>query len=320
MKALVLCDGYGKEQGSEGDSYALVALNEGLTVIDKMLLDLATIGLREAVLLTGGASSAFVQEALGDERKGIHLRYESAARTLESIARLLIEMGDDVLVLDCGIVTDINLQKLFIRFTHSAAPVTIYAATRADSGSSIDRASKGLFGSEPSLFFGGIFCIRKGFDLGQFALGDELEQAFPVLDDLGQLDVYEESNFWDTLYTQDGKRRIFKEFHNKTAKPWGYEKVQIITELYLLKELYIREGYQSSYHYHKSKDETMLIVRGTGFIEFDDRREYFDVGDTIHIRPYKKHTIVANTDTVLFEASTPFLEDTTRVKDFYPVR
>jgi mannose-6-phosphate isomerase-like protein (cupin superfamily) len=88
----------------------------------------------------------------------------------------------------------------------------------------------------------------------------------------------------------------------------------------LLKELYIREGYQSSYHYHKNKDETMLIVRGTGYIEFDDRREYFEVGDTIHIKPYEKHTIVASTDTVLYEASTPFLEDTTRVKDFYPVR
>jgi mannose-6-phosphate isomerase-like protein (cupin superfamily) len=319
MKALILCDGYGKEQSSEDSSYALVALKDGLTVIDKMLLDLATIGLREAVLLTG-ASSALAREALGDERKGIHLHYESAARTLESIARLLVEMGDDVLVLDCGIVTDINLQKLIIRFTHSAAPVTIYAAKRADLGSFIDRVSKGLFGGEPSLFYGGIFCIRKGFDLGQFALGNELEQAFPVLDDLEQLDVYEESNFWDTLYTEDGKRRIFREFHNKTVKPWGYEKVHIVTELYLLKELYIREGYQSSYHYHKSKDETMLIVRGTGFIEFDDRKEYFDVGDTIHIRPYEKHTIVASTDTILFEASTPFLEDTTRVKDFYPVR
>jgi len=38
----------------------------------------------------------------------------------------------------------------------------------------------------------------------------------------------------------------------------------------------------------------MLIVRGTGYIEFDDRREYFEVGDTIHIKPYEKHTIVAS--------------------------
>jgi len=40
--------------------------------------------------------------------------------------------------------------------------------------------------------------------------------------------VYEEANFWGTFYTEDGKKRILTEFHNKTAKPWGYEKVQII--------------------------------------------------------------------------------------------
>ncbi len=64
----------------------------------------------------------------------------------------------------------------------------------------------------------------------------------------------------------------------------------------------------------------MLITRGTGFIQFEDRREYFEVGDTIHIRPYQRHTIVASTDTILYEASTPFLEDTTRVEDYYRVR
>jgi len=65
----------------------------------------------------------------------------------------------------------------------------------------------------------------------------------------------------------------------------------------------------------------MLIVRGTGYIELNDRREYFEVRrDTFTSSLTKKHTIVASTDTVLYEASTPFLEDTTRVKDFYPVR
>jgi mannose-6-phosphate isomerase-like protein (cupin superfamily) len=320
MKALILCDGYGKKQSvRDGSSNALIALTEGLTVVDKLLLDLATVELRKAVLLTG-VSSPLVQETLGNERKGVKLSYERAARTFRDIALVLAKMDDDVLVLDCGAVTDINLKKMIIKFTHSAVPVMLYAATSAESGSSLERVSRAIFDGESSTAYGGIFCVRKRFDLGQFVLGDELEEVFPMLADLGQLDVYEESNFWDTLYTEDGKQRIFKEFHNKTAKPWGYEKVQIITELYLLKELYIREGYQSSYHYHKNKDETMLIVRGTGYIEFDDRREYFDVGDTIHIKPYEKHTIVASTDTTLFEASTPFLEDTTRVKDFYPVR
>ena len=320
MKALILCDGYGKEQSIyPGSSNALISLTEGFAVIDKLLLDLATVGLHEAVLLTS-VSLPSVQDALGSERKGVKLSYEQATRTFKNIVSVLAKMDDDVLVMDCGIVADINLKKMIMKFTHAAAPILIYAAIGAESRGSADRVSGALFDWESRAVYGGIFCVRKGCELGQFLLGDELEEVLPLLADLGQLDVYEEANFWGTFYTEDGKKRILTEFHNKTAKPWGYEKVQIITELYLLKELYIREGYQSSYHYHKNKDETMLMVRGTGYIEFDDRREYFEVGDTIHIKPYEKHTIVASTDTVLYEASTPFLEDTTRVKDFYPVR
>jgi len=320
MKTLILCDGYGKKQSiNDGSSNALTVLTEGFTVIDKLLLDLATVGLREAVLLTNVASTR-LQETLGNEYKGVKLSYEHTPRTFKDIALVLAKIDDDVIVLDSGIVTDINLKKLIIKFTQSAAPVMIYATTKTEMNSSFERVSRALFDDELSTVFGGIFCVRKAFYFGQFVLGDELEDALPLLADIGELDVYEEFNFWDTLYTEDGKQRIQKEFRNKTAKPWGYEKVQIITELYLLKELYIREGYQSSYHYHKNKDETMLIVQGTGYIEFDDRKEYFETGETIHIKPYERHTIVASTDTVLYEASTPFLDDTTRVKDYYPIR
>jgi len=320
MKALVLCDGYGKKQSvNDGSSNALTVLTEGFTVVDKLLLDLATVGLREAMLLTT-VSSRQLQETLGNEYKGVKLSYKHAPRTFKDVTVALAKIDDDVIVLDSGVVTDINLKKLIIKFTQSAAPVMIYATILTESGSSFERVSQALFDNEPSTVYGGIFCVRKAFDFGQFALGDEFEDALPLLANLGELDVYEEFNFLDTLYTEDGKQRVKKEFYNKTAKPWGYEKVQIITELYLLKELYVREGYQSSYHFHKNKDETMLIMQGTGYIEFDDRKEYFETGDTIHIKPYERHTIVASIDTVLYEASTPFLDDTTRVKDFYPIR
>jgi mannose-6-phosphate isomerase-like protein (cupin superfamily) len=320
MKALILCDGYGKRQSAhEGGSNALFVLTDGLLAIDKLLLDLATVEFREAMLLTSVASRQ-LQEKLGIEHKGVKLTYEYGSRTAKDVGFALTKMNDDVVVVDSGVVTDINFKKMITKFVHSEAPIMAYVAARAESTLILDRLSEALFGSEFLAAYGGIFCVRKGFDVGRFALGEELEEALHMLADLGQLDTYEESNFWDTVYTEDGKKRIREEFRNKTVKPWGYEKVHIITELYLLKELYIREGYRSSYHFHKNKDETMFILRGDGFIQFDDRKEYFNAGDTIRIKPYEKHTIVANTDTILYEASTPFLEDTTRVKDFYPVR
>ena len=320
MKVLILCDGYGKQKSVEANApNVLIELKPGFPVIDKLLLDLATVGLNDAVLQTS-VSSGTLEKTLGEERKGVRLTYEKTERTLENIVRILGRIDDDVLVVDSGIVTDTNLKKMLIKFTKSAAPVMVYTGVYEELQRPIDLTSRAFFDRESYNVYGGIFCIQKGYDLTEFVLGDELDMVFPLLADLGCLDFYGENNFWDTFYTEDGKKRIFSEWHNKTAKPWGYEKVQIITQLYLLKELYIREGYQSSYHYHKKKDETMLIARGTGYIEFEDHRAYFEEGDTVHIKPFERHTIVASTDTVLFEASTPFLEDTTRVKDYYPAR
>ncbi|MGZ4901289.1 MAG: glucose-1-phosphate adenylyltransferase [Halobacteriota archaeon] len=319
MKALVLCDGYGKKKSVEVDRpNVLIELKPDFPVIDKLLLDLATAGIDEVVLQTDVASD-MLESALGYDRKGLRLTYKKTERTFEHIARLLADMDDDLLLIDGGIVTDINLTKMILKFNKATAPVILYT-TIYEPQNVLDQSDDMFSCCESQEVFGGIICVRKGFDLTGFVLGDELENVFPMLADLGYLAYYNEHNFWDTLYTESGKARVAREWHNKTAKPWGYEKVQIITELYLLKELYIREGFQSSYHYHKKKDETMLITRGTGFIQFEDHRKYFEVGDTIHIRPYERHTIVASTDTILFEASTPFLEDTTRVKDYYPAR
>lgn len=320
MKALILCDGYGKKKSVAADrSNVLIDLKPDFPVIEKLLLDLATIGINEAVLQTD-VSSEMLANALGHERKGIRLTYKKTERTFEHITRLLAEIHDDVLLIDGGVVTDINLKKMTMKFAKAVAPIMLFVTTYEDAQNPVNHSENAFGCCESCEVFGGILCVRNGFDLSDFVLGDELENAFPILDDLDYLGYYDEHHFWDTFYTENGKARITREWHNKTAKPWGYEKVQIITELYLLKELYIREGFQSSYHYHQNKDETMLITRGTGFIQFEDRREYFEVGDTIHIRPYERHTIVASTDTILYEASTPFLEDTTRVKDYYPAR
>ncbi len=73
-------------------------------------------------------------------------------------------------------------------------------------------------------------------------------------------------------------------------------------------------------HHHPKKDETMYILSGAGYIEFEDRKEYFGKNDTIRIKPLENHTIVAMENTVLHEISTPHPNDTVRVRDYYDVR
>ena len=68
---------------------------------------------------------------------------------------------------------------------------------------------------------------------------------------------------------------------------------------------------------YNSKDGKYYIVSGKGYIKFEDTNEYFGKKDTIRIEPGKVHSIVATENTILHEVSTPHLDDTIRVKDYY---
>ena len=61
----------------------------------------------------------------------------------------------------------------------------------------------------------------------------------------------------------------------------------------------------------------MYILSGAGYIKFEDRKEYFGKNDSIRIKPGVPHTIVATENTILHEVSTPYLDDTIRVVDYY---
>jgi mannose-6-phosphate isomerase-like protein (cupin superfamily) len=62
----------------------------------------------------------------------------------------------------------------------------------------------------------------------------------------------------------------------------------------------------------------MYVNQGRGYIEFNEGVEYFTKNDKIRIEPKTPHSIVALDNTLLYEFSTPHVEDTTRIHDFYP--
>lgn len=112
-------------------------------------------------------------------------------------------------------------------------------------------------------------------------------------------------------------QQVQNEYKNREDKPWGYEKVLIYTDKYLTKELFIKEGYQTSFHYHPNKDETNVHCKWKRLHRIWRQKEYFGAKDTVRIEPQTPHTIVAIENTVLHEVSTPDLDDTIRIKDFY---
>jgi mannose-6-phosphate isomerase-like protein (cupin superfamily) len=105
----------------------------------------------------------------------------------------------------------------------------------------------------------------------------------------------------------------------RVDKPWGYELRFVRTERYAGKVLFIKAGSQLSLQYHERKDEAFLVHAGELDLVLgrEQRVERLGPGDARHITPGTIHRFRAVTDTLLFEVSTPELEDVVRIADDY---
>ncbi|MCD1296252.1 glucose-1-phosphate adenylyltransferase [Methanocella sp. CWC-04] len=332
MIGMILCGGYGKRLKPYTDTIPapLIEIKDNYTILDKQLFDFAAAGIDEVVLLTG-YKSEMIKARYGKEFKGVRISYHEEDRpmgTLNAIKAGLEMVGGetDILVRNGDVVADVNLKKMVLRHVNSPYPATVFVTRMRSPYGIVELGDDKIksFREKPFIDYhinGGIYCLSKNLPFQQFDGGNLEQTMFPMLAENGGLGYYKEDGvFWATVDTVRELDEVRKEYGNKTDKPWGYEKVLISTDKYLTKELFIRSGYQTSFHKHPRKDETMYIMKGVGYIEFEDHKEFFQMGDTIRIEPNVPHTIVATENTVLHEVSTPFLEDTVRIKDYYSVR
>lgn len=107
----------------------------------------------------------------------------------------------------------------------------------------------------------------------------------------------------------------------RVDKPWGYELRFIRTDRYAGKVLFIKAGSQLSLQYHEKKDEAFYVQSGTLELVLgrgaDQQVVTMRPGESRHIAPLTVHRFRAVTDTLLFEVSTPELEDVVRIEDDY---
>ena len=99
----------------------------------------------------------------------------------------------------------------------------------------------------------------------------------------------------------------------------GIRKILINTEKYLTKSYSSEKDTRPPFTIIPERMKPLYPKRA-GYIEFEDRKEYFGKNDSIRIKPLENHTIVAMKNTILHEISTPHPDDTVRVKDYYNVR
>ena len=126
------------------------------------------------------------------------------------------------------------------------------------------------------------------------------------------------------------------------SKPWGNELwiADGIRTPYALKRIFFKAGFRSSLQVHMFKFETNYVLSGTGILQL--RSENFNYeeylassqknmildnalqtlreiqikpGDVIDVKPGQIHRVIAISDLVFIEASTPELDDVIRLAD-----
>jgi mannose-6-phosphate isomerase-like protein (cupin superfamily) len=105
-------------------------------------------------------------------------------------------------------------------------------------------------------------------------------------------------------------------------KPWGHETIWAQSDKYVGKILHIRAGHALSLQYHRNKDETIHLLRGTMIYRVGaEGRELKDIelkeGQSYRNEPGTVHQMEAVTDCDVLEASTPHLDDVVRLTDRY---
>ncbi|MEK7547889.1 MAG: hypothetical protein AAB540_03260, partial [Patescibacteria group bacterium] len=83
-----------------------------------------------------------------------------------------------------------------------------------------------------------------------------------------------------------------------------------------------KKGHRYSLQYHEKKHETQYIFSGKAKFTYGTDKDHLqekilNQGDKIDIHPYTIHRLEALKDTLVFEVSTPELEDVIKLADDY---
>ena len=103
-------------------------------------------------------------------------------------------------------------------------------------------------------------------------------------------------------------------------KPWGREIWLALNDKYCYKRIEIKAGYKTSYQFHNFKLETNYIIQGDAEVWLENDEQVVEkfkmsAGDFFTVLPTKKHRVIAITDIILQEVSTPEVDDVIRIND-----
>jgi mannose-6-phosphate isomerase-like protein (cupin superfamily) len=109
----------------------------------------------------------------------------------------------------------------------------------------------------------------------------------------------------------------------RVEKPWGYELIWAVTDVYVGKVLFVKAGHSLSLQFHRQKDESWYVQSGRAKLELGKvgesvlKEEVVGAGAAFRYEPGTVHRVTALDDTLILEVSTPHLDDVVRLEDAY---
>ncbi|MDF1497980.1 MAG: sugar phosphate nucleotidyltransferase [Patescibacteria group bacterium] len=326
MIGAILCGGFGKRLRPLTDRIPkpLLEIKKDYTILDKQILQLKYAGINQVVLLCGYLHEK-IQERFGKKWNGVEINYlieDEPKGTLYAINNLLDNFeSDDYVIRNGDVVCDVNIKEMISQHKNK---MLMYITPLISPYGIAELSGNKIIGfkEKPKLdhyLNAGIYIISKDIKpiFSKHKEGSVEELSFPEIAKSGLMNYYKEGVFWQSVDSIKDLQRVNEEYLNKEDKPWGYEKIIVLTDKYLTKELYLMKNEGTSHHKHEKKDETMHITSGEVIIKFDDKEVNIKENKTIRIEPCTPHTILALENTILQEYSTPHPNDTIRIKDKY---
>jgi len=110
------------------------------------------------------------------------------------------------------------------------------------------------------------------------------------------------------------------EFPKTVYKPWGKEIWLDLNDRYCYKRIYINAGARTSFQYHNKKLETNYIIDGRAEVWLENstgdiEKRIVEKEGFFTVQPPRKHRVVALTNLILQEVSTPEVDDIIRIED-----
>ena len=311
---------------TNNNSPSMINIKDNYSVLDKQIFQFKCANIDKVAIIAKSQCYGEIKEYI-KKYGGIEIDVYKENKEMGSVGALKYSMevlNCDIVLRNADVVSDINIQKFINSSSMNNYPLTIYVTKLPSPYGIVKLRSDYVMGFEEKPIIdkyinAGIYFFKNEIELPEVYNSGKIEYTiFPEMAKKKMMGFYEEEVFWRSIKTIYDFELTQKEYKDKIDKAWGYEKLLVHTEKYMTKELFLREGFQTSYHQHEEKDETMYVNSGRGYIQFDDHNEYYSKNDKIHIEPKTPHSIVALENTLLYEFSTPHIDDTTRIEDFYP--